>query len=356
MFEESIHYGLAAASRVMCYAKGLEKNNCEVEIQMPFCYVKNQNKTFCAQGNYEGVNYRYLSFFTYNPFTRFRYPLGQIIAVLFSWLGYWKILAEAYVRKNDIHVMYIYRFSSFYTFLIQLLNSRLLLVSELCEIPYHDKTGIYGKIHRWIRENLVFPRFDAFVVISENLSVYIQEHTSKLIKSIKVPVLAEEKLDSEPLEPAQTLPESPYILHTGSLSDKKDGITGMLKAFALALPELAQEVKFVMTGYIEYSNDKLKILEVIDKFKIREKVIFTGFVSVKHLSHLQKHASLAIINKPFTEQNLYNFPTKLAEYMLHGIPVVATRYGEITNYLTDNVNVYFVDKGDPELKIGRAHV
>ncbi|MEI7526678.1 MAG: glycosyltransferase, partial [Mariniphaga sp.] len=172
---------------------------------------------------------------------------------------------------------------------------------------------------------------------------------SKLIKSIKVPVLAEEKLDSEPLEPAQTLPESPYILHTGSLSDKKDGITGMLKAFALALPELAQEVKFVMTGYIEYSNDKLKILEVIDKFKIREKVIFTGFVSVKHLSHLQKHASLAIINKPFTEQNLYNFPTKLAEYMLHGIPVVATRYGEITNYLTDNVNVYFVDKGDPEL-------
>ena len=37
------------------------------------------------------------------------------------------------------------------------------------------------------------------------------------------------------------------------------------------------------------------------------------------------------------------FPTKLGEYLLSGVPVVATKAGEISNFLEDGINSYLCE-------------
>jgi glycosyltransferase involved in cell wall biosynthesis len=348
LFEESIHYGLAAASRVICYAKGLAHNNCETEIWMPYAYTKNDKSNISSEGMHNGVTYRYSSFLDFNPFKTFKYPFGQVLAYYYLWTGYCKLLWNLSKRKNKVQIIYIYKSGLFFTILIFLLNNKKVLVSELCEIPYLGSKSFTNRISRIVRENIIFPLFDAFVVISENLFIYIQNYKSPKALLIKVPVLYDE-IDSKNISGSSkfNLPGYPYILHNGTLSDRKDGILGMIEAFSLAINKLDTPIIFVMTGYIEYSPDKKRIFELIEKLNLKDKIIFTGFLTRHEITILQKNASLAILNKPDNEQNSYNFPTKLAEYLGNGIPTIATKIGEIKNYLTDNVDIYFVKNAEP---------
>ena len=67
-------------------------------------------------------------------------------------------------------------------------------------------------------------------------------------------------------------------------------------------------------------------------------VHFLGDIPAEDLFEFQKECSLIVINKPVNEQNIYNFPTKVAESLFLGIPIIASQVGELPFYLTDNVN------------------
>ncbi len=61
---------------------------------------------------------------------------------------------------------------------------------------------------------------------------------------------------------------------------------------------------------------------------------------------MQKNASLAILNKKSNIQNIYCFPTKLGEYLLNEIPIIATKIGEMNNYLSHKINALLIDDGN----------
>ena len=44
----------------------------------------------------------------------------------------------------------------------------------------------------------------------------------------------------------------------------------------------------------------------------------------------------------------YGLPTKLAEYLASGATVIATRVGDVENYLTDGENVYLAQPDNPD--------
>lgn len=342
LFSESLHYGLAAASRVMAYAKGLQESGAKVEIVMPYTFVKKNVTPFEQNGEFNGVNYKYLSFSNYNPFEK--YPKGISHAIAFSktYLSYILYFIYFITNKSNYQVLFIYKFSSFMTYLFLKFNAYKVKVSELCEIPYHDQFGETKIKNRSRREKYVFPLFDAFVAISENLRLYITEKTGNKAAIIKVPILY------QPQKPfiSKTFPPIPFFIHSGSLSESKDGIVSMLAAFGKAKNELNIPFHFNITGYLENSPDKKNILAVIEKYHIQDSVFFKGFVSKAELLSLQLGASLAIINKADNEMNHYNFPTKLSEYLTNQIAVIASEIGELKNYLSNNENVYFYQPND----------
>jgi glycosyltransferase involved in cell wall biosynthesis len=344
LFSESLHYGLAASNRVLAYAKGLQESGAEVEILMPFAFVKNNIMPFEQRGHFHGVNYKYLCFTNFNPFEKYPKGISHALAISKIYLSYIYLFIYLIKHKKKCDVLFIYYFNNYFTFLFLKLYYNKIKVCDLCEIPYHDHFGIKKIKKRRIREKYVFPLFDAFVVISENLHLYIKEKTRNKASIIKVPILY------QPIQPfiAKTNSPLPFFIHSGSLTESKDGIVSMLTAFGKAKNELNIPFYFYITGYLDNSPDKRNILAVIEKYNLHDSVFFNGFVSKAELLSLQLGASLAIINKADNEMNNYNFPTKLSEYLNNQIAVIASEIGELKNYLTNNENVYFYKPNDME--------
>jgi glycosyltransferase involved in cell wall biosynthesis len=341
-FAESIHYGLAAASRVMAYAKGLSENNCEVEIIMPYTFHKEDLEVFSQSGIFNGVNYTYLEFSSNNPFTKYSKGISHFIAISKTNLGYLKFFRNSIFKRNTYDIIFVYKFSTMFTWLLFLLNSGKLRVSELCEIPYHDQHGCKKKLNRRIREIVLFPLFDAVIAISKNLDDYASMHIRKNAAVLRVPILYQKTQ----IELKKYKPKIPYFVHSGSLSESKDGVLSFLKAFGMAIQETNIPFHFYFTGYLNSSPDKKQIIELIEQYKLKGKVEFKGFLSKSDLLKLQEGACAAIINKVNNEMNFYNFPTKLAEYMFNEITIISSRVGELANFLTEKEDVLFFEPND----------
>jgi hypothetical protein len=73
--------------------------------------------------------------------------------------------------------------------------------------------------------------FDGFVVISEPLRHYISGQMKASAKIVRLPIIIDVQEPFEEL-PAE-IPPYPYIIHSGALSQQKDGIIDLFKAFAM---------------------------------------------------------------------------------------------------------------------------
>jgi glycosyltransferase involved in cell wall biosynthesis len=89
-----------------------------------------------------------------------------------------------------------------------------------------------------------------------------------------------------------------------------------------------------------------KIESIINTNGLKDRVVFKGQLSKKELDELRNSCTLAIVNKPSNWQNDYNFPTKLGELMIAGIPVIASSTGEMGKYLKDNETAFIVPAND----------
>ena len=138
----------------------------------------------------------------------------------------------------------------------------------------------------------------------------------------------------------------PYIFHSGTLYEQKDGFVGMLEAFGKAKQKLNSPLKFISTGHVEGSRHEHEIIRVINQYHIENDVMFTGSLSNDELKAKLQGAALVIINKYKTQQNHYCFSTKLGEYLAAAKPVIITRVGEAMNWLTDGKDCIIVEPED----------
>lgn len=182
--------------------------------------------------------------------------------------------------------------------------------------------------------------FDGFVVISEALQDDMKPFVLRGAKIIKVPIIVDPErgagIISKP--PASF----PYILHTGALSDRKDGMAEVFAAFAIACKSMDKKLHFYLTSKQAPRELWNAIEAIVEKDELQDNIHFLGNISEDLILSFQKYTALVIINKHSNEQNLHNFPTKLGEYLTLKIPVITTGVGEMGNYLQDNVNAFIV--------------
>ena len=217
------------------------------------------------------------------------------------------------------------------------------LVLELNEKPGTCYTNwlfdlyVLRKINYIMTVYVAFPLSDGFIVISRALEKYIQKFKSKNAKVVRIPVLVNVE-DNVFVRVANIEPQKPFMLHAGALSDRKDGIINVFKAFARVCKERNYSFHFYLTSKIAPRNVLSEINNIIELDSLENNVHFLGDIPAEDLFEFQKECSLIVINKPVNEQNIYNFPTKVAESLFLGIPIIASQVGELPFYLTDNVN------------------
>lgn len=191
---------------------------------------------------------------------------------------------------------------------------------------------------------LSFRWFDGFIAISEPLRVYIRQYAGPNARIIVLPVLADPYARAAPSD--YPIPAHPYTVHSGALSQIKDGMIGTFQAFADANKQLQGQLHFYLTSKVAPREVLEDIEGIIAREGIQENVHFVGRLEENDLRRLQANCDFVVINKPDNEQNRYNFPTKLGEYLTLAKPVIATKVGDLTQYLTDMQSAILLVPGD----------
>ncbi len=338
--------GMAGTNRVTCYAQAIISQGiqCKVIIFTRTEIYDKQPKNSQSSGNFEGIEYTYIGKTPIrNRFALIRkyFDFHDKVGLLFY---LWKNL-----KKNDIVISYADRDVELINIVIRTTHlKRAKFIRDLCELPYG--TGIETEKttkKRKIVFNKIFPKCDGIIAISDSLLSLAKKYTNKNCKLIKIPILVDFEKYKLP-DNSQSHP-FPYIFHSGTLYEQKDGILGMLEAFGKAVYKLKMPIQFILTRNLDKSPHKEQINEIINKYEIKDKVLFTGYLNNEDLKDYLSKASLVIINKYPNQQNAYCFSTKLGEYLAAGKPVIITKVGEAINWLKGGESAYIIDPNDTDL-------
>lgn len=336
--------GRASAARVREYGNGFVANGVETLVLLPIPRQRYQDETVLnpiIKGiDDNGVKYEYVAGASKRNKNVLIRKLQDIYGYLATLL---RILTKCH--KDDYIVLYEGTPTWFNRCLKAVHFVGAKCGVELNELPYGTgKETDETKAKRKVMLENIFPKLDFVLAISDSLFQMARKYAPQA-KIIKVPIMVEGQLEGAAF-PEQKIP---YIFHSGSLFEQKDGICGMLEAFGIACQKLTTPIDYILTGDLEKSPHAKELKRIIKQYGIEDNVRFVGYLDLPTLRKYQKNCFLTIINKYDTQQNRYCFSTKLSEYLSFSRPVITTTVGEANNYLKDGVNAFIVEPHKPEL-------
>lgn len=337
--------GMAATNRIKCYAKAIIEQgiSCQVLIFTRTEVYGKPPKNTIGEGEIEGIPYKYIG----------GTPLrGSNIFVRQFDDFHDKLKLIHFLKQNletgDVVFGYCGACVRYINLLIDIIHhKKAKYIRDLCELPYGTTKETQKAVYyRRITLKKQIPKCDGIITISEALKDLADHYKGGKTKIIKIPIMVD--FDKYEMDDRSNESTVPYIFHSGTLYEQKDGILGMIEAFGITCKKYKKEIKFISTGNIESSPHSNQIKELIKKYSLEDKIKFTGYLNHNELKQYLAKATLVIINKYNTKQNKYCFSTKLAEYLAAGKVVILTNVGEAINWLKDNESAYIVETEDCE--------
>lgn len=338
--------GMAATNRIKCYARAIKEGglDCEVVIYGTTEISGEKVRNTQAIGSYEGVPYRYIGGKT----TGSQITLIRKVKQFLNQLHTEKYLKQK-LQKGDV----LFYFTGWKKaklmlhFMKAARSNEAYCVRDLCELPFGTGAETPMAINlRRITLEKYFPLMDGIISISDALFNLAKENTPSGCKHIKVPIMVE--YEHYRIEDRSAESEVPFIFHSGSLLQQKDGILGMIEAFGMAKQQLQKPIKYVLTGNIEASSHPAELRRLIERYNIEDSIEFVGFLFRDQVKDYLSRASLVISNRPKSQQDYYGFSTKVGEYLASGTPLITTNWGEAANWLKDGESAYIVEPENTE--------
>lgn len=340
--------GFASGNRIKCYAKALLSagTDCEVIIcrRTERYGVPPQNTV--GAGDHEGIPFKYIG----------GTPLrgsNVLIRRFNDWADKCRLdkFLRSVLKEGDIVLSYI-GFDVEYCIhlckLVQKCGAKYVL--ELCEFPYGTrKETSYAIRKRRIEEKKLLPIVNGIIPISDSLKEYASQFVGRGCKFHKVPILVDYKKYDLPDRSSET--EIPYIFHSGKLQDQKDGILGMFEAYGKLLRDNDIPLRFITTGNLQSSSERMQIEEIVERYQLKDKLIFVGDLSQEQIQDYLSKAMMVLSYRHDNRQIKYGFSTKLGEYMAAGKPIIITKVGEPMNWLRDGKDCIMIDADDEEALI-----
>ncbi len=291
----------------------------------------------------DGIRYTYLSGRLVRPagvFGALMDTLGGIAASVRQLVG-------RQGRKPDLLVLYTPKFVKF---IIPLLVARLLhipVIVEVCEIwsKSTDTVGA-GLLRRLassgepVMERLISRVPVGLLVISQGISHYYQELGMQNSGIYLLPALIDaDQYEKGGVTALKKLEGVRYLLNSGSFNEK-DGLPYLIRAI-VGVRDDYHDIRLVFTGHTTLDIEK-QILEIAGE-NSQDWIVFTGHLSRDSLIWCYKNALGLLSCRSDSDYANYGFPTKLAEYLATGTPVVATKVGDVTEYLSDGETAYLAE-------------
>jgi glycosyltransferase involved in cell wall biosynthesis len=187
--------------------------------------------------------------------------------------------------------------------------------------------------------------FDGFVAISDPLCQYIIKYKKPQAGIVKLPIIIDTRETFQELP--EEIPPHPYFIHTGALSQQKDGIVDIFHAFAEVNKHYNNKLHFYLAGSKDAPVQVWdEITRTIQENNLSDNVHFVGLIFGDKLKTLQKNCLFLVLPKPDNEQNRNNFPTKLGEYLAFQRPVITSNVGDMGLFMRNEETALIVEPGN----------
>ena len=225
---------------------------------------------------------------------------------------------------------------------LTLLAARITRTPVFNEITEHPHVlfaaSRYKRLGNFVYESLLLSRFKGMIVISSSLKRYVAEH-APLVPVHIMPPIAEYPVSQQT---ANVLPG--LFTYAGSLSEQKDGVISLVEAFK-AVHRVHPSARLRIFGHGPDSQRSM-LNAKIDSLGLNDAVQLRPSVARGELMLALAESDVLVHCRPSSKQATYGFPTKLAEYLSCGRPVVTTNTSDLACYLDDHASAFLVPPDD----------
>jgi len=326
--------GNAATNRVYTFAKGFYENNLRVHI---VCF--GNEYTSDGEGSLNGIFY-------HHPFSQERRNKYFVIRRLQKLLKYFKTFGlirrlnkeEKIIAINILTNLFLTHI--FAWFLAKIFRTKLII--ECSEHPLrHFQNGTLKKKQGALKFFLESNLCDGIYCISRFLVDFHRDHGIKTHKLCLVP---------STVDPGRFIKtgERPfpydYIGYFGNLTFRRDNVDLLIKAFA----EIAgnhPEIHLVLGGFCS-ENMKKQIEELIAQLDISSRVTLLEYLKREEIINYILNSYVLVMVRSHDLESQASYPSKLTEYLTTSKPVITVDVGEISDFITNNINAFLVEPGN----------
>jgi glycosyltransferase involved in cell wall biosynthesis len=246
------------------------------------------------------------------------------------------------IRKNKGVIIYSYGFHILDISLSSI--SKLLfgnpVIREFTEHPsYNNKISFITTI----KTKIAFYFSNYIFVISNNLQEFVTSYSNKPVSILNMVV------DTERFSIKTQHPED-IITYCGTIESEKDGIKILFETFEIFKRNV--NFKDYKLQIIADTRNKVKyddLVKLATNLKIIDSIIFTGKVGGAEIPKYLSKSKLLVLSRENNQQAKYGFPTKLGEYIASGVPTLCTDVGNISEFISDELNGFIVQPNNPKI-------
>lgn len=263
-------------------------------------------------------------------------PYIKAIEKLSKYVKFNLIVSSAMVHVTD----YLYKWSR---------ENHVPYIMEQCEW-YDASTFKGGKFNPYYREHIRLiekknKRVDGIIAISK---LFEEHYTDMGVKTVRVPTILDIKNTSfrEHVNESEKI----HIIFAGSLGKGKEKLANIFNALKQVNKDT---IKIVLDIYGANENQVLENIKNDFKLlsEIKEFVYIHGRIPQCEIPNKVKEADFTIFIRPNRKSSNAGFPTKFAESLAVGTPVITNLTGDIGLYLRDGENGLAVsDDSEDQLK------
>lgn len=191
-----------------------------------------------------------------------------------------------------------------------------------------------GEMDSWLRMKVIQPRLDGMIAISRYLTAYYQEK----LPTVCVPPLVDMeeskwcKIDEESHDEVR-------IAYAGSPGKYKDKLNLIIEALSQVdgVPFRFEVIGIDKGQYLSYYPEHNDLIA-----NMGERVVFRGRVTHQQaLDHI-KQADFSMFVREKNRVTMAGFPTKFAESISCGTPVITNRTSNLDEYLVEGENGFWL--------------
>lgn len=320
--------GNVSTLRFMSYLEALAKKGifAKVIVYTPTNMAKNININ-C--GEFRGVEYEYATKVTWPKNSNF---LIKVFYFLKGLITSAKLIKNA---KSNIILLYGDNPSVVNFFLWGL--SKVLKCSFIGDRSEYPSIDVRQSKIRLLNYNIKNSLFDGMIVMTKQLDSFYK----KLIKKNNPTFLMPMTTDIHRFDNVVKISNANLYIAVVFGTHNRDGLYESLKAY-FEYRKQGGTFSLKLIGDFEGMPNKKSLNGLISDSCYEVSIL--GQLPIDEVPEILYNASCLL-----TTPNYYvsgGFPTKLGEYMLSGVPVVATNVGELSDFVTDKEDIIFAEAGN----------